>query len=313
MFSLKKLTDDSRTVGVIRDKKDKKIMELIYFTERSRDLDESKCNFEKDVARYALKDRNGYFCFFTDYEVEMAPHNKVTQRFPRFVNYYIAKSNSGKSYQIAQYIRHYLKAHPKNNVFYASANPLTNDQNYSDLIEKVKEIDLMSLESVIDFKELKDCLFVFDDCDSMFSTSLTDLDDRLTEQNVKTLSVTEKNKALKMLKNKSEDVRYYLNESIKSLLNCGRKNNISVINVAHKYNDGPFQMMMISESTGIVLFPYTTTSAIFGNFLLNKLSFSKAEVKCIQNNIQFYQYDFFYVNNSGSRFIMTNDRLKLFK
>lgn len=311
MFSFKILNKESRTVGIIKNK-EKKTVELLYFTEKTRDLKGIDYDFDSAFKKYGKKTSKGYFTLENDYTFEMAPHNKVTEKFPRFVNYYLAKSNSGKSYQIADSIRKYLKAFPENQIFYASANPLSNDKNYSDLIDKINEIDLMQLNSVIDFKELKDCLVVFDDCDSMFSTSLSDLDERLTEENVKELSITQKNKALKMMKNKSEDVQYFLKESIKSLLNCGRKNNISIINVGHKYNDGAFQMVMISESTGVILFPYTTTKAIFSTFLTNKLSFDKDEVKEILSTLEFYQYDFFFVNNSGSRFIMSNDTIKIF-
>ena len=311
MFSFKILNKESRTVGIIKNK-EKKTVELLYFTEKTRDLKGIDYDFDSVFKKYGKKTSKGYFTLENDYTFEMAPHNKVTEKFPRFVNYYLAKSNSGKSYQIADSIRKYLKAFPVNQIYYASANPLSNDKNYSDLIEKINEIDLMQLNSVIDFKELKDCLVVFDDCDSMFSTSLSDLDERLTEENIKELSITQKNKALKMMKNKSEDVQYFLKESIKSLLNCGRKNNISIINVGHKYNDGAFQMVMISESTGVILFPYTTTKSIFSTFLTNKLSFDKDEVKEILSTLEFYQYDFFFVNNSGSRFIMSNDTIKIF-
>ena len=312
MFSFKQLDDDSRTVGIIKHIKTNKTKELLYFTERSRSIKNTKSDFEEKIKEYGSKNKDGYYVLDEEYTFEMAPHNKVTEKFPRFVNYLLAKSNSGKSYQISNYIKKYLQAFPKNSVYYASANPLENDKNYEGLLEKVKEIDLMSLNSVIDFKEMKDCLFVFDDCDSAFSTNLMDLDERLTDDNVKQLSVLDRNKVHKMMDKKADDIQRFINQSIKSLLNCGRKNNISVINVGHKFNDGRDQMVMISESTGVILFPYTTTTAIFSTFLINKLSFSKEEVAGLLNNLTFYQYDFFFVNNSGSRFIMTNDSLKLF-
>lgn len=313
MFSFNSLSDDSRTVARIVDKK-KKTKETLYFTEKSRDLKGVPDDFDRKFRKYGnktSKSGGGFYTLDDGFAFEMIPHSKVTQKFPRFVNYYLAKSNSGKSFQIATYIRAYLKEHPKNTVYYASANPLRNDDNYKDLVDddRVQEIDLLSIDTVIDFKQLRDTLLVFDDCDSALPASLSDLDPDIDPSR---LSVADKVKGAKLLKNKTQGIKTNLSDSIISLLNCGRKNNISIIAVGHKYNDGDFQCKLISESTGVVLFPYTTTRAIFSTFLINKLSFNKEEVKDIETNLEFFQYDFFFVNNSGKRFIMTNDTLKLY-
>jgi hypothetical protein len=79
---------------------------------------------------------------------------------------------------------------------YASANPLSSDPNYSDLVGKIRELDVLALESTIDFsqEEYHNSLWIWDDCDSGFTVSLEDLDSRLTEE-LQNLSVTDRVKA----------------------------------------------------------------------------------------------------------------------
>jgi hypothetical protein len=118
------------------------------------------------------------------------------EKNPRFINYYLSSSNSGKSYQIAALCRRYLEMWPNNLIAYASANPIENDKNYDDIRHKIKEVDVINLESTIDFKEPQyhNSLWIFDDCDSGFSVSMEDLDKRLTKEELEKLSVTDKEK-----------------------------------------------------------------------------------------------------------------------
>lgn len=312
MFSTKPISQDSRTIAIVRNNATKKVEKEIWFTEKSRSLDLSKAgDFKEEMKPFSNGKVFEETIDFSKYRFEPVPHGRVTTKFPRFVNYYLAQSNSGKSYSIAQYCKHYIEAFPKNFIIYASANPITNDKNYDSIRDKIKELDLMKLEQVIDFLEFKDCLFVFDDCDSMFSTNMTDLDERLTEEAVLELSVKERDTARKMLQNKAKMVTDLLNNSIKSLMFNGRKNNISLCIVGHKYNDGFFQRTVLNESTGTIVFPYSVSKPTLYSFLKNKLNFNsdEADEVCM---LEWYQYDFLFVNTTGKPFIITPDKIKLF-
>jgi hypothetical protein len=106
-----------------------------------------------------------------------------------------------------------------------SANPLSSDPNYSDLVGKIRELDVLALESTIDFsqEEYHNSLWIWDDCDSGFTVSLEDLDSRLTEEELQNLSVTDRVKATSMLKAKCEAASEWCEKSIQSFMMNGRK------------------------------------------------------------------------------------------
>jgi len=311
MFSTKAVSKESRTVAIVRKTESSKVKLTVWFTELSRDMDaedtfkeDTKSLFNFKNAVYSLKDP-------TKYSIELTPHSRVTPKFPRFVNYYLAQSNSGKSYNIAQLCQKYLEVFPDNNIIYISANPLENDTNYDPIRKKILEVDVMKMENSMEFTEFKDCLMVFDDCDAAFSTSLEDLDERLTPEMMKSLSTTDRDKARKMLQKRTEQIPSLINDSIKSMMFLGRKNNISLCIVGHKYNDGASQMRILSESSGVVLFPYSTKKPLLKTFLEKKLSFEKDEAERI-TKMKWYQYDFLFVNSTGSPFIITPETIEQF-
>lgn len=308
MFSTKALSGDSRTVAIIRDIVKDKIEKTVWFTEKTRTLDMSKAgDFSKEIKKYMIGDSLDYH----KYQFEPIPHNRVSVTFPRFVNYYLASSNSGKSYSIARYCKRYLEAFPDNHIVYVSANPLDNDTNYIPIRSKMKEVNLMQMDQVVDFTEFRDVLFVFDDCDAAISTGMEDLDERLTEDVISELSVTDRNKARKMLRDKAKTIPGLIKDSVECLMKLGRKNNISLCVVGHKANDGLEQMNILNEATAVVLFPYSISNLILINFLKNKLNFSMADAKDL-SALEWFQHDFLYVNMKGKPFIITPDTIKLF-
>lgn len=314
MFSIKPLLEESRTIAKIVNIKTKKVMETIWYTEKSRQLKNVINNFNLDIEEYIQSHKNGWYQLKPKYNYKMTTHNKVTEAFPRFVNYYLASSNSGKSYTIARLCEEYVKNFPNNPIIYASANPITNDINYAKLYEdnKIIELDLMATPGILKFEEFKDVLFIFDDCDSVFSTNMQDVDERLTDAVVKEMSIGDRSKARKMMQSKTQDITSNVDASIKSLMKNGRKNNISICIVAHKFNDGISQMNVLSESDGVTLFPYSVQKNILKTFLMNKLTFDKEDAKEICDR-EFYQYDFLFCSNKGKKFIFTNEALKLFE
>jgi hypothetical protein len=66
------------------------------------------------------------------------------EKNPRFINYYLSSSNSGKSYQIAALCRRYLEMWPNNLIAYASANPLKMIRIMMTLDTKSKKLMLLT-------------------------------------------------------------------------------------------------------------------------------------------------------------------------
>lgn len=238
------------------------------------------------------------------------------EKNPRFVNYYLSGSNSGKSYQIASLCKRYLQQFPDNMIAYASANPIENDKNYDKIRDKIKVIDVLNLDTIIDFKnpEYHNSLWIFDDCDSGFSVSYEDLDKRLTEQEMENLSVTEKQKATRMLKQKCEMASTWITKSVQSFMMNGRKFKESVCIVGHKPNTGGEENKIIGEANGVILFPASVKKNTLETFIINKLSFEKGDAKQLMYDIEWFQYDFLYISHRTSKqFIITDQLIKVYK
>jgi hypothetical protein len=315
MLSIKPLTDDSYPIALLKQKKT--VLETIYFTEPTRKMKTQKTPFEKQIGEYLEKVENKAYTLHEDYTFEMAPTITVNSGTnPRFINFYLSASNSGKSYQIAQLCRRYLQLHPDNLIAYASANPIENDVNYTDIRDKIEVVDVLNLESQIDFQDeqYRNSLWIFDDCDSGFSATMEDLDSRLTPEELNNLSVTDKQKALAMLKKKCEIATEWINKSIKSFMMNGRKMKQSLCIVGHKPFEGRGENQIINEATGIVLFPTGIRKNILERFIAEKLSFTKQEADEIINKHDWYRYDWLYISHrSSTPFTVTQETIKLFK
>lgn len=353
MFSVTPLTQDSYPVALL--KKGTKVKETIYFTEPQRGSKIKPPPLKEVLSKYLQKEEAPIpdaIALGDDYSFEMAPtiaqvaipksgititedegvrqygsppkpilhedkKNIVVpgEKTPRFINYYLSSSNSGKSYQIAALCRRYLEMWPNNLIAYASANPLENDKNYDDIRDKIREVDVLGLESTIDFTNPQyfHSLWIFDDCDSGFSVSMEDLDKRLTPEELAKLTVTDKQKAVKMLKAKCEAASEWVSRSVQAFMMNGRKFSQSLAVVSHKPFEGRYENKIVNEATGVVLFPASIKKNILKRFLVEKLSFEKPEAKAVIDDITWYQYDFLYVSHRTSRpFVLTNTLLKIF-
>lgn len=318
MLSIEQLTEDSFPVAIIRDREgNKKVRETVYYTEPTRAYKKQPSTFESQVEEY-LADGDppldGAFRLQEKYSFEMVP-TIGNEKNPRFINYYLSGSNSGKSYQIASLCKRYLQQFPENMIAYASANPIENDKNYDKIRDKINVIDVLNLDSIIDFSnpDFHNSLFIFDDCDSGFSVSYGDLDKRLTQDEVDSLTVTEKQKATRMLKHKCEMASTWINKSVQSFMMNGRKFKESVCIVAHKPNSGESENKVIGESNGVILFPASVKKNTLETFIVNKLSFEKADAKALMSDIEWYQYDFLYISHRTSKqFIITDELIKVY-
>lgn len=318
MFSLKALSDESFPVCLITKVNangKSKAMEIIYYTEPTRSNPDQATTFEEQVEEYLENSSKGIYKFKKDYKLEMVPTITTKGKSqPRFINFYLSASNSGKSFQIAQLVRRYLQIFPDNLVAYASANPLDNDPNYADIIDKIRELDVMNLESTLDFsnEEFRNSLWIFDDCDSGFSCNMEDLDKRLTREELEKMTVSEKQKALKLLKAKCEIATEWVNKSIQSFMMNGRKMSQSLCVVSHKPNEGRFENKIINEASGIVLFPASIRKNVLETFMDKKLSVSQEQARNLMQKMPWFQYDFLYISHRTSRqFAIGVDFIKL--
>lgn len=319
MLSITPLTDDSYPVAIIKQTTGKKaVLETVYYTEPSKTFRKQKEPFHKQIEPFLSKEKpglEGAILLDSDkYAFEMVP-TIGGDKNPRFINYYLSASNSGKSFQIASLCMRYLQQFPNHLIAYASANPLENDSNYDSIRDKIKEVNVLGLESTIDFKDeaFHNSLWIFDDCDSGFSVSMEDLDKRLTPEEIEKLTVTDKVKATKMLKAKCEAASEWVSKSIQSFMMNGRKFSESLCIVSHKPFEGRFENKIVNEATGIVLFPASVKKNLLTRFITEKLSFDKKDATSMILDLEWFQYDFLFISHRTSRpFILTSELIKVY-
>jgi len=93
----------------------------------------------------------------------------------------LAPAGAGKTYFCADYIKQYVKCYPENEVFFFSEKPV---DKIIDDIEQVQRvvIDDDIIVNPIDYKELNNCLCIFDDIDGLtkkYKTPVYELRDKL--------------------------------------------------------------------------------------------------------------------------------------
>lgn len=307
MLSFKPLIPGkSRHVASIEDSEGD-IKELIFFTEVGRKEKIPENDFEKRLQDYTEEGSTvDDFHVTDDYRLNIVPSNNIKGLQRETVSIF-GKSGSGKSWQIKNYIRNYSLLHPGNKIYFYSMNKLENDPSYdADLLKKITQINLMSVDCAIHPEKYSESLFIFDDVlDVKFSLSPGDvfgLQYRLAD-------LTAKSKMERDCSKKAASIKCFLNESVKNILNVGRKYDTSCIAVYHKLRSGIDSTFAVEESSSCWLYPYGATKHALHGFMTERLSFSKEEIKEFSKE-QFYQYDFLYINNSGKLFYFTPNHFK---
>lgn len=314
MLSFEALSDKSRSIACIMDKKKKKPKRVIYLTEKGRTKVEQAEDFPTDLSKFCDEKLSDGQCLILKdgYEFEFCPPNKLPNMLR--ANYYInGRSGSGKSWYINELIVKYATMYPENEIYYISCNDINNDVSYSEEMKKrVKQIELTSITSTVDFKKFKSCFFLFDD---VLDTDIT-LD--IVEEYQK--EITEKKKELtrkqlltieKETDGKSAAIKARIVKSIMSLIFLGRKQEISVAVVDHTLFSGKTSSDIIKESDYVTLFPYSNTSKLtLADFLMKKISFDVNQAKEVTEN-DWKQYDFLTIGNSGKKFYITPDKIKI--
>ena len=158
--------------------------------------------------------------------------NKTFQLMPpndAFRIFIAAPAGAGKSTFTANLLKQYKKKYKKNKIYMVS--PTQDDPAYKDLMNDIEfiKIDDSIITDAIDFKEFNDCIFVFDDTESL--TGNKDI-----------------NKQVELFRD--------------SCLQNGRKSRISVICILHIAMAGPSTKKVISECDEAVLFPRSNFSMV---------------------------------------------------
>jgi hypothetical protein len=317
MFSFKELNDKSKNVAVIWDTKENKQKEFIYMTERSRNMKiKEDDSYDEKIKNYVESSEDNKFILKEQYEFRPVPP-KFTEDYMRQVLSIFGKSGSGKSWFTAKYVEAYANYYPEHQIFYISNNPIENDTSYSKNVrDKIQQIDLNTINKVIDFKDFQDCLFIFDD---ILDVDVSIDPNIVAEQLLSMKKGTEKKELNfkdqavidKAVRAKGKVVKSYILESISNLLYLARKQSVSVLITCHDLFSGREASKIIGESHNIVLFPYSNVSnKKLKDFLTTKASYDLDEASDLLKT-EFLQYEYLSLNVNGRRYFMTPSTFKI--
>jgi hypothetical protein len=305
MFSIKPINnDDSRSFAIILDKENNKVLETIYYTELSREIDSTNNDFAHDIFKYCKTFNSNTQEFKLDsskYYFEMACHNKRTTKFQRFLKLYIAPSNSGKSYNLSKLCYRHKQAFPDDKIIYGSVHDINNDKSFEKTKSFINQLDVTKQNAIINVEdeELRGSLIIFDDLDSN-SGSITIENLGYTQDDYNKLSANDQAKITKLLKSKMQTTSHFIDESMKNIIFNARKYQISMCYVFHAFNNGRKENLLLNEVSSVVLFPYNSSKSVLNKWLINKIHLSKEDAKFI-TDYKWYQYDFLELNISSGQ------------
>ena len=177
-----------------------------------KDIDKTICvqKDQKDIKNY-LTD----FKTREDEYMQIIPNKQKRQ-----IIYITGASGQGKSRYAGNYAKEYKKMFPKNDIYLFS---LINDDVELNNIKNIKKINLDEtfLDTPIELEDLKNCLLIFDDCDS--------IEDKEVLGKIKSIQ--------------------------KMGLECGRHEFTSMIVTSHQACDYRNTKIVLNEAHFIVIFP----------------------------------------------------------
>ena len=306
MLSFKALDPaQSRHIAAIEDSHGETV-ELIFFTEQARGTSLNNEDFATQLAKYTKEGSSPTdFLMRDEYHLTIVPSNAI-KGLQRETVAVFGKSGSGKSWSIKNYLRWYNLLYPRNKILFFSKNSLCNDPSYDeDLVEKITQVNLATMDSAIVPEQHRDSLLVFDD---VLDSEIT-LSPNTIFPEYATASLAARNKMERECEKKARSVMACLNNSVKDALNLGRKYNLSCIAVYHKLRSGVNSTFVVEESSSCWLYPYTASKETIAGFLQQRLSFPKKTAAAIASE-KFYSFDFLYVNNAGKLFYFTPNHFK---
>jgi hypothetical protein len=335
MLSFKEL-DKSRLFGIIVDQ-DGKFKENLFVNEnRSKGFKQDE-DFKNRISNYAStfnENEKGIIDSFElkeEFKIISTPPNFSDKENQRMVSYIVGRAGSGKSYYTSNLLKFYNHMYKKNKIYYVSANKITNDSSFDELLKKkdfqkvFSQIDLSTINSVIDFKNYNNCVFVFDDIiDVAVSLDPMKVAQEYIEdvvavakgkgKNLETkeykLLLSDQVKLQRIIKAKSETIKNNILLSISALIKLGRKNGISLIITNHNLFGQHFASRIIEEAHTVVLFPYDNVSnQKLKDFLIEKLSLDNSQADSIIKT-EFKKFDQLLINVQGKKFFFTSQEFK---
>lgn len=314
MLTFEPINKLSRHVAYIGDNENEKIFQYLFFTELTEREEErdtyakEREEFLKELKEYVEDIDENNLKLKSDYQFYLIPSNK-TKTLERECILVAGKSGSGKSFYIKQYLNSYSQLYPKNKMYYISLNKISNDKSFDEsLRKKITQIDLDTVNDVIDFSVYKNCIFIFDDILDVKAS--IKLEDHFPKAAIEKMNLKQRNDAIRQLSKRMDNLTFFLKESAINIHNLGRKNGISILSVFHKPKSGFLSSFISSESTSCVLYPHGIPRQSLKDYLIERLSLSKENANEILT-LKTFQYSFLSVNTTGRLFYITPTRIKL--
>jgi hypothetical protein len=235
MFSIKKGMNIARVVGGISDGTILKIL--------TKEEMETKGILPADGKFDALEIYgNGQMVKLHEGSFQVLPHKKKMER-----NYVAGKSGSGKSYWTAKWVKEWLNMDPNRKVKLFSRKP--KDEAFDKIAQLTRiSLDDDLLDNMIEPKDLKDTLVIFDDI-----STIRDKDIRTEVENIRS-----------------------------DILETGRSDCIPVISTNHLLYDKAKTNMLLNESTSLTVFPRQVSAPKLRYFLTNYGDLNPKQVKFLK-------------------------------
>jgi hypothetical protein len=207
-------------------------------------IDKNKKEKDYQTVYYDQNYKNGRseISLSIDEHTQLIPSNRE-----RDVLYIAGQSGSGKSYFAAHYIREYVKKYKDRPIYLFSS--VSTDDNL-DKIKQLKRIKLDEnfINTTIGISDFKNSLAIFDDID--------------------------------VIRNKK--IRAKVWNLLNAILQIGRHENCTVIQISHVINAGNETRIVLMESHSITIFPRTIGQRSLKYLLEMYLGYSKNQIQKIK-------------------------------
>jgi hypothetical protein len=227
MLSLKNHNNE-KPIITITNKDNKKVGEVFLFSNKNKDLE--------GFSEMELEDNHKF---------QLIPDMNKN----RDCIYVAGQSGSGKSFFCKEYLKEYIKLHPKNDLYLFSY--LDEDETI-DQIKKLQRFDINDKEFMneeLDPKDFKNCCIVLDDIEMISD---------------------------KKLKNKILDF-------FKKLLQVGRHYNTTVVFACHEVCNGSETKTVLNECHSVTIFPKVYGNKKLHYLLDNYFGLDKNQIERIKN------------------------------
>lgn len=275
---LKIYLDDTKRKGEKKgDKGEKKLsrkeldlLEDLDDLYQEGELDEYQEEKFLELKKRLKSNDSGKIIKIDDGELYLVP---VKGKHKRDSLYYCGPSGSGKSYTAARYVKLYRKLFPEHPIYLFSI--LESDPAFDGItgLQRIM-INEELIDNPINIQELKDCLVIFDDVDT--------LQDKL-KKNIQHLQ--------------------------RQILECSRKLNTYIISTSHLMNDGARTRSLLNEADYIILFPQSGSIGSLKRALKYYLGFNNKQIDKLLNT----DSRWVIIHKSSPMFVMEEKQIYLIK